>query len=187
MFAKTFRNTLIASSLLVSASLLAGPAAMAEDPEPVGGPVSGVIAAISTISFDPPESAAALTRGDSNVSFPMGTLDITNNNPDGWKLDVASATGGVLRFTHNEVDYEIPYQNLTVGAIPGGTIAAFTPTAGATATTTIPLVDATRHDDVATGVTGVPVSATLANVVTTLPAGTYTDTITFTLTSKDAP
>ena len=94
MLSTSFRNTLIASTLLVGASILTGTAALAADPAPVvtdPGTVEGTIAGVSEMTFDAPVSAA-LAAG----TFQMGTLDIHNNDPQGWTLDVASGNGGRL-------------------------------------------------------------------------------------------
>ena len=176
MFAKTFRNSLLASSLLIGASLLVGPAAMAE---PSGGEVSGTVAPISTVTFTP-TTETAITAGDAVAAYPMGTLAIQNNSNAGWTLDVRSANGGELRNVVGETTYKIEYTNLTSAPVDGATI---TPVTFASAITDIELIDAVYDNAVAAGVSNVAVTAAIA-ADQHVPAGTYTDTVTFTLTSK---
>ena len=178
MFAKTFRNSLLASSLLIGASLLVGPAAMA-NPATDGGAASGEIEVVNTIVFDPVVDAP-ITRGES-VSFDLGTLDVTNNHANGWTLEVESTNGGVLRV--GEDGATISYTNVTTGAMGASNA---TPRTLATAEQKYMLHDSDFDSAVAAGVTGVAVSATLTNTHQA-PTGIYSDTLTFTLTSKDAP
>lgn len=168
MFAKTFRNALVASSLLIGASLLAGPAAMAQE-------VSGTVAPISSATFTG-TTGTAIVAGTAVSAYPMGSLAIQNNAPAGWTLTVASANGGKLNFGANSITYTA----LTTAAIAGATITPATMTVAATAAT---VIDAAYNADVADGVTGVAVTAAIAaNQI--VPAGTYSDTLTFTLASK---
>ncbi|MGI8935141.1 MAG: hypothetical protein ACR2FS_13815, partial [Phormidesmis sp.] len=92
MFAKTFRNTLVASSLLIGASLLVGPAALAAGDS---GVVTGTVAAVNAITFTP-ATGTAITGGAAVPAYPMGTLDVQDNAAAGWLLEVSSANGGEL-------------------------------------------------------------------------------------------
>lgn len=172
MFAQTFRNTLVASSLLIGASLLAGPAAQAQVS---GGVVSGDVSALSTILFTP-TTGTTITGGAAVAAYPMGSLAITNNDPDGWTLDVASTNGGELQFGANSITYTA----LTTAAIAGATV---TPVNLAAAGVDEEVITANYDIDVADGVTAVAVTAAVA-AGQYVPAGTYSDTLTFTLTSK---
>jgi hypothetical protein len=190
MFAKTFRNTLVSSSLLVGASLLAGPAAQAQI---ANGEVGGSIAPISTLTFTLPAAAALtpLTAG----SFAMGSLNVRNNDPQGWIVVVTSTNAGELQnqAATTPANVYITYSDLTVA----DSLAAFdaTPLLADPALVSQTLVDAPHTEAVATAVVNSAVSATIAATGTVdggttsvalagLPTGTYTDTLTFTLTSK---
>jgi hypothetical protein len=190
MFAKTFRNTLIASSLLVGASLLAGPAALAQT---ASGEVGGNIAPISTLTFTLPTAAASTTL--TTGSFAMGSLNVRNNDPQGWTVVVTSTNAGELQNQDatTPANVYITYSDLTVA----DSLAAFdaTPLLADPALVSQPLVDAPHTAAVAAAVVNSAVSATIEVVGTVdgggtpvalagLPAGTYTDTLTFTLTSK---
>jgi hypothetical protein len=191
MFAKTFRNSLVASSLLVGASLISGPAAVAQVTD--GGQVGGNIAPISTLSFTDPTAAVStpLTTG----SFPMGGLNIQNNDPQGWTVTVTSTNAGELQNQDatTPTDVYVTYSDLTVA----DALAAFgaTPSLADPALANETLVDAPYTEAVAAAVVTSAVSATIATTGTvddgttsvafaSLPTGTYTDTLTFTLTSK---
>lgn len=172
MFAKTFRNSLVASSLLIGASLLAGPA-MAQVSD--GDVVSGDVTPINAITFVG-TTGTTITGGAAVAAYPMGSLTLQNNAGAGWTLDVASANGGELQYLTNS----ITYTDLTTAAIAGATV---TPVDLATAATDEEVIDAAYNIDVADGVTGVAVTAAIA-AGQYVPAGTYSDTLTFTLTSK---
>lgn len=172
MFTKNFRNSLVASGLLIGASLLAGPAALAASDN---GVVSGDVTAVNTIDFTG-TTGTAITGGAAVSAYPIGTLTIQNNDPDGWTLDVASANGGKLKFGSNV----ITYTDLTTAAIAGATV---TPVDLTTPATDEEVIDAAYNVDVADGVTNVAVTAAIA-AGQFVPAGTYSDTLTFTQTSK---
>ena len=183
MFAKTFRNSLLASSLLIGTSLLVGPAAMADESGPTNvssGSSSGEIEVISTIEFTP-NANGEINRAVSSPNYDLGTLAVTNNNYHGWILEVASANGGQLVIEGG--GHEIEYTAVTTGGIGASEATARTL---ANANTEYQLHDFGFDSEVANGVTGVPVTATLGNTQN-VPAGVYSDTLTFTLTSKDAP
>jgi hypothetical protein len=190
MFAKTFRNTLIASSLLVGASLLAGPAALAQT---ASGEVGGNIAPISTLTFTLPTAAASTTL--TTGSFAMGSLNVRNNDPQGWTVVVTSTNAGELQNQDatTPANVYITYSDLTVA----DSLAAFgaTPSLADPTLASQTLVDAPHTEAVATAVVNSAVSATIAATGTVdggttsvalagLPTGTYTDTLSFTLTSK---
>ncbi|WP_017302084.1 hypothetical protein [Nodosilinea nodulosa] len=175
MFAKAFRNTLIASSLLIGASLLAGPAALAATDN---GVVSGDVQAVNTITFTP-TTGTAITGGAAEPAYPIGTLDVQDNAANGWTLDVQSLNGGQLVNTVTPTDV-IAYDTLTTANIGASTATPVNFVAPAT--------DYTLHDSafdatVAAGVTNVSVTANIA-AGQFVPVGTYADTLTFTLTSK---
>lgn len=174
MFAKTFRNTLVASSLLIGASLLAGPAALAATDN---GEVTGTVAAVNTITFNP-TTGTAITGGAAVPAYPMGTLDLQDNAAAGWTLNVQSLNGGQLRKVGSPTDL-ITYTQLKTGNIGSSTSASVDL---ATAATNEQLHNSLYDPAVAAGVTGVAVTADIA-VGQFVPVGTYADTLTFTLTS----
>jgi len=174
MLTKTFRNTLVASSLLMGSSLLVSLPALAQVSD--GDTVGGTVQAVNTIDFVPTATTQAITGGAAVTDFSMGTLSIQNNDPDGWTLNVQSANAGKLMFNTNQ----IAYTGLEIGAIAGATPAAVTLS---TANTDEEILNAVYDVDVADGVTGVTVTADIASGQF-VPAGLYTDTLTFTLTSK---
>ncbi|MFH7243460.1 MAG: hypothetical protein ACHWZW_11475 [Spirulina sp.] len=166
------RNTLIASTLLVSASLLVGPAAFAQVSD--NGEVSGEVQEVNTITFAP-ATLTEITSGAAVASYPMGNLTIQNNAAAGWDLEVQSLNGGKLV----NGAQSITYTDLTVAAIAGATI---TPVDLATAATDELLATAPYSTEVAGEITRA-VTATMA-ADQFVPVGVYTDTLTFTLTSK---
>ncbi len=176
MFAKTFRNTLLASSLLIGASLLAGPAALAASDS---GEVTGTVAAVNAITFAP-ATGTVITGGAAETAYPMGTLDVQDNTANGWLLEVSSLNGGELVNTVTSADV-IAYTQLTTGAI--GTASTATPVTFVAAATDYSLNSSAFNAAVATGVTLVPVTANIA-ANQFVPVGTYADTLTFTLTSQ---
>ena len=175
MSVKTFRNTLIASSLLIGASLLVGPAALAAGDT---GEVTGTVAAVNAITFTP-ATGTAITGGAAVPAYPMGTLDVQDNAAAGWTLEVQSLNGGQLVNTVTPTDV-IAYTQLTTANVGAS---AATPVDFALAATDYPLHDSAFDAAVAAGVTGVNVTADIA-AGQFIPVGTYADTLTFTLTSK---
>ena len=175
MFAKNFRNTLVASSLLISASLLAGPAALADTDS---GEVTGTVQAINTVVFTP-ATGTAITGGAAVPAYPIGTLAVQDNAAAGWTLGVSSLNGGELVNTVTPADV-IAYTQLTTAAIGASTA---TPVDFVAAATNYELHDSIFDAAVAEGVTGVAVTAEIA-AGQFVPVGTYADTLTFTLTSK---
>lgn len=175
MFAKIFRNSLVASSLLVGASLIAGPAALA-------GPndVSGTIAEISTVAFDGTEGTAIIT-GTAATSYPIGSLTVRDNRSAGWGLTVSSANGGKL--VHTNATDSITYTALTTPIIGSSTA---TPVNLVAPNAALRLHNSDFNSTVAApaGVT-VNVTANLGTPSEALPAGTYSDTLTFTMVTKN--
>ncbi|MEA5448722.1 hypothetical protein VB780_09105 [Leptolyngbya sp. CCNP1308] len=175
MFAKTFRNTLIASSLLVGASLLAGPAALAATDN---GEATGTVQAVNTIDFTP-ATGTAITGGAAELAYPMGTLALQDNATAGWTLEVSSLNGGKLLHTVTPANV-IAYTQLTTDDLGASTA---TPVDFVAAATNYELHDSLFDAVVAEGVTGIAVTAEIA-AGQWVPVGTYADTLTFTLTSK---
>ncbi|PZV18516.1 MAG: hypothetical protein DCF21_08130 [Leptolyngbya sp.] len=175
MFAKTFRNTLVASTLLIGASLLAGPAALAATST---GTANGTVSAVNAITFTG-TTGTAITGGAAVGAYPMGSLALQDNSAGGWKLEVSSLNGGKLVNTITATDV-IAYTQLTTGAIGAATI---TPVDFVAATTNYQLSLSAFDGAVAAGVTGVAVTADIAGSQF-VPVGTYADTLTFTLTSQ---
>lgn len=175
MFAKTFRNTLVASSLLIGASLLAGPAALAATDS---GEVTGTVAAVNTVTFTP-TTGTAITGGAAVGAYPMGSLALQDNSAGGWKLEVSSLNGGKLVNTVTPTDL-INYTQLTTANVGAS---AATPVNFVAATTNYQLHLSAYDAAVAAGVTGVNVTAAIA-ANQFVPVGTYADTLTFTLTSQ---
>ncbi|MFQ4137364.1 hypothetical protein PGN35_013690 [Nodosilinea sp. PGN35] len=176
MVAKIFRHALFASSLLIGASLLAGPAALAQDTS--GGQVSGSVQAINEVTFTP-TTGTAITGGEAVAAYPIGALAVQDNGAAGWILEVSSENGGRLVNTVTPADF-IEYTDLTTGAIGASTATARTL---AVADQDYELHDSAFDAAVAAGVTGVNVTAAIA-ADQFVPVGTYADTLTFTLTSK---
>ncbi|WP_156119720.1 hypothetical protein [Leptolyngbya sp. KIOST-1] len=176
MVVKTFRNTLIASSVLFGASLIAGSAAMAA-PATDDGTVTATVAEINAISFE--GATTAFVSGSAVPAFAMGTLDVRNNASAGWTLGMSSANGGRLINTATPA-HVITYTALTTGDIGASTATAVTPTV---ATPSGQLHNSAFDAAVSAGVTGVNVTASIA-AGQFVPVGSYTDTLTFTLTSK---
>ncbi|MGG6241889.1 hypothetical protein ACQ4N7_24980 [Nodosilinea sp. AN01ver1] len=174
MFAKTFRNTLVASSLLVGASLIAGPAVLAATDNDT---VTATVAEVNTINFV--AATTAFTGGAAAPTFAMGNLDVQNNAALGWTLDVSSGNGGKLVNTVTPA-HAITYTQLTTANIGASVATPVTPTV---ATPSGQLHTSAFDATVAAGVTGVAVTANIA-ANQFVPVGSYTDTLTFTLTSK---
>lgn len=171
------RNTLIASTLLIGASILIIPNAMAaDDPDPASGDgqVSSTVELINRVTFAPATTTTVKPVTElTNTSFPLGTVTIRNNDPAGWNLNVASANDGLLEFgTHT-----LSYSTITLAPTDNITETPVNPTTGGL------LATGDFSARVAGGTEAINVSA-LLTVPTTVAAGQYTDTLTFTLTSK---
>ena len=180
MLSTSFRNTLIASTLLVGASILVSPAAFAGSVSDDDS-VSGTIQPINEVVFTGRQTVSNLTPGQASTpAFLMGSVHVHNNHGSGWTLSAASANAGKLQYTHAATSntYSISYTNLAVATAPGQT--SNTPFASPTATAA-QVVGADYSAGAAAGV-DLDVTATIGDVGHP-PAGTYTDTITFTLTS----
>lgn len=177
MFAKTFRNSLLASSLLIGASLLIAPVAMAaEDDLSVNddGDVTGVVHLINEITFAPAEPTP-IVADTGATGFVMGELSLRNNHANGWTLSVESANEGKLI----NGDHVIEYTNLIADSVEGETTNNFVnPATGGS------LIVADYTAAVAAGVDEVQVKADIASGQH-VPAGEYTDTLTFTLESEN--
>lgn len=174
MLSTSFRNTLIASTLLVGASILVSPAAFAGN----SGQVSGTIAEINVVNFTAPSNATVTVGQGFTDNFSLGSVTIQNNDPDGWNLSVASANSGNLKL--GITSHVIPYSAINLGDVPGVTETT-TPVSPADANPAL-LSTAPFSTTVASGTTAINLTATLT--VPNVPAGQYTDTLTFTLTSK---
>lgn len=179
------RNTLIASTLLVGASLLVGPAAMAaNDPVSVddGDTVSATVELINVVTFTPEPAPTTLKPEEalSNVSLSLGSVTLRNNSAGGWELKVASANNGTLNSAVGGTTYELPYGAITLAAATG--VTPSTPVAATTAGAV--LATGVFSTAVAGGTDPIAVTATITSAATTVPAGSYTDTLTFTLTAK---
>ena len=173
MFAKTFRNSLLASSLLIGASLLVGPAAMA-DPDPV----TAVINEVNEVSFVPEMLDREIDQDATESNFPLGTLIIQNNNVNGWELEVRSENNGELRLDGTSNTHKIAYGTLTLESdFPESSTDTITPND----------TDALfASGDYSTAVAGEESRVVRSTLVTgNLPAGTYSDILVFTLTSKE--
>lgn len=176
MFAKTFRNTLFASSLLIGASLLTGPAALAD-----ADGVSGVISEVSTVTFLGTEGTP-ITTGTPMPAYPLGNITVRDNRSAGWGLTVSSLTGGKLLHTNGTTS--ITYTQLTTSADIGVSVA--TPVDLVTTNAALRLHNSVFNSAVAApGGVQVNVTADLGTPATNLPAGTYSDTLTFTMVTKE--
>jgi len=165
------RRFTIASILLIGASFVVSPVARANS-DTVGGTVN----AVNTVTFTGAGTAGAIDVAAGATDFVLGDIDIQNNDPDGWTLNVQSANGGKLMFNTNE----ITYTGLNIDAIAGATI---TPVNLAVANTDEEIITAAYDAAVAAGVSNVSVHADIAGSQH-VPAGIYTDTLTFTITNK---
>lgn len=177
MFAKIFRNTLVASTLLIGTSLFVIPAALAA-PVADDGDVQGNVSEINSIGFAPQSSA--IVPGVAQAEFSIGTLTIQNNAAAGWTLDVESENGGYLLEDIQGVPgtHTIPYTALTVATVAGAAHSSVSPTVE---TPSGRLITAVYDLDVANEV-GVGVTANIGAQY--VPVGLYTDNLTFTLTSR---
>lgn len=173
MFATSFRNTLIASTLLVGASLLAGPAAMAaEDTDTVTGTVSTV----TSVNFV--GTGGTITPGVAVPAFTMGDLTIQNNTAGTWNLTVSSLNAGNLENAGGTVS--IPYTNLDVADIGG---IDFTAVASPSVAAQDLALAAPFNTTVAGGATSA-VTASISAAASSVQADVYTDSLTFTLTAN---
>lgn len=190
MLSTSFRNTLIASTLLVGASILVSPAAFAQD----SGQVGGTIETVNELTFTAPvDLSADLTSG----TLGMGSLTIRNNDPDGWTLQVRSANAGKLHrstgsgITDIAATTYIPYTALTAtGAPSGATTTSLATITGTDANFVVAPYSVAFADSDGDAIT---ISATLSNGTfggdsavarAGMPAGEYKDTLYFTLTSN---
>ncbi|WOD41166.1 hypothetical protein [Nodosilinea sp. E11] len=181
MFAKTFRNTLIASGVLVGASLIAGPAALAApdaDPATSAGAAnstSATVELINRVTFVPALTTTVQpVTTQTDMAFPLGTVAIRNNHVNGWNLNVASANSGKLKMG---TTHELSYSAITLAETADITEAIINPASGGI------LGTGDFSARVAGGTEAINVSASLT-VPSNVAAGVYTDTLTFTLTSK---
>lgn len=167
MIAKTFRNTLVASSLLVGTSLLIGSAALAEE-------ISGDVPIYREAVLSPTE---IVIDTDDAIAATFGTLFIRDNSAAGWKLTVTSANGGLLENgTHG-----IAYTGLTTDDVNGVQANALTLAEGVAGTL---FATQSYSNAVSTGVT-VDLTADIAvDARKGVPSGVYTDTLTFTMSAQ---
>ncbi|QQE67580.1 hypothetical protein GFS31_42930 (plasmid) [Leptolyngbya sp. BL0902] len=100
-------------------------------------------------------------------------MTIRNNNPDGWDLNVASTNEGLLKFG----SHTLSYSAITLANTDDITETSVNPITGGLLATGV------FSARVAGGTEAINVSALLA-VPADVAAGEYTDTLTFTLTSK---
>ena len=187
MFAKTFRNSLLASSLLIGASLLVGPAAMADGPHTDSDDITANVPVYREVGFSP--SAQLSLDSDAAVSaHEVGTLYIRDNDPSGWSLQVSSANGG--KFVHEDNDDEIVYTALRVDGNVGGNESAsltLSPAVGeGTENTGMLFTNAAYHTDVSDGVDNISLLVDIAEDARKgISAGDYSDTLTFTMMAND--
>jgi hypothetical protein len=120
MFAKTFRNTLIASTLVIAGAALATPAhaGLTDDV-----PLEGTVASTTAITATPTGAAGALNLGGegaaaNNVVVNVATLDILSNNTAGVRV-TATAAGSLTSLASTEaLAYRVRID--AVGATPDG-------------------------------------------------------------------
>lgn len=178
MLNATFRRILIASGLLIGASLVLSPSAMADS---ANGNTSGTVDPINNVDYTPP-AGATLNPSAGNADMGFGSLFIQNNDNDGWTLTVDSTNNGTLVDAVSSA--VIPYSNLdfvdaTSGTplgnqsavdVSGAAIQVYGPTSLTCADSTGCTVNL-RADVSAGDIDG-------------KPAGTYSDTLTFVLTNR---
>ena len=182
MFAKTFRNSLLASSLLIGASLLVGPAAMADDPEvsSEATDVGGSINLINSIDFD--TTSHGFERVITANTFELGVLKIQNNNPTGWSLAVTSENGALVNVDNNSET--IAYTKLALAAPTGVTLTTYE-TGALTAEQSQVLAAAGFNSIVAGAVSDFTLTAHTPADLSSVASGEYRDTLSFTLTSNE--
>lgn len=169
MSIKAILRTIIASGLVVGAVAALSPAAFAVDTD--GGNQSGEVPVIETVDYTPGGSLAIVpntAQPDTN----FGSVNVQSNANNGWTLAVASTNGSLLK---NGAIASIAY-TLKVG---GAAVNVSTPAAPVTALS--PTVLTAAADP---GV-DYPVLGSIAAADSNgKPSGTYSDTLTFTLTNK---
>ena len=119
MFAKTFRNTLIASTLVIAGAALATPANAQELQQDVDVPLSGEVASSTQIFAFPTPESMDLDLGGEGLATPgvvenVARLDIVSNNFDGVMV---TATADSLLTSTDSTD-TLAYQVMIASAEP---------------------------------------------------------------------
>lgn len=168
----TVSRFLIASGLLLGTSAVLAPVAIAATDN---GVVSGTVDAINNVTYTPPAGFTLNpTTGNTDQSF--GSVVIQDNSNAGWTLTVDSANSSNL----NHATYgNIAYTGLEANG-PGVTNLALDVSSAAA---TIRDVSALTCADAA-GCTYTLTADIASGAIDSMAAGVYTDTLTFTLTSK---
>lgn len=172
MSIKSILRTVIASGFVVGAFAALSPAAFAAD-NISGGDVTGNITAIQHTAYTAATTATTIVPNTDQSNLDFGSVNVQSNANNGWTLAVASANGSSLK---NGSIGTIAYA-LQVDGVP--VTGLTTPAASVTAK------DVSGLTASATGGANYAVTGAIAATASNgQPAGTYTDTLTFTLTNK---
>jgi hypothetical protein len=169
MTIQTIRRTFIASGIALGAVAAAfSPAAFAASN---AGDQSGSITTIETVAYTP-ATVFTITPNATMTDQSFGSVNVQSNSNTGWKLEVASTNGSFLK---NGAIATIPY-SLTVGGVSTNVSTAAAP---------VVAKNVAILTDAGSGGGNYPVLGTLTATDTNgKPAGTYVDTLTFTLTNQ---
>jgi hypothetical protein len=169
MSIQTIRRAFIASGIALGAvAAVFSPAAFAATS---AGEQAGSITSVETVLYTP-AAVFTITPNLTMTDQSFGVVNVQSNSVTGWNLQVASTNGSTL---NNGAIATIPY-TLTVGGATTNVGTAATPV---TAQSFAVLTNA------ATGGGNYSVLGTIAALDTNgKPSGTYTDTLTFTLTNQ---
>lgn len=179
MSIKTILRTVIASGFVVGTVAALSPAAFAVD-NVSGGGVSGGIAPIEKVTFTS-GSAVTVDPVSGMTASVLGSVKVQSNDYDGWKLQVKSANGAKLidAVSTAQIIYSLGVgsytPNVSVAATDVDVMTEPTSTGGAN-----PRCAIADTAECAYNVKGTITAGNAAGK----PAGTYSDTLTFTLTNQ---
>jgi hypothetical protein len=168
MSIQTILRTLIASGVVVGAVAALSPVAFAATDNDTQ---SGSITAIETVNYTAGGSLTIVPNTAQNDTN-FGSVNVQSNANGGWILAVASTNGSILK---NGAIADIAYTL----KVDGAGVDVSTPA------TPITAKDVSVLTAAGTGGVNYPVLGTIAAADSNgKPAGTYSDTLTFTLTNK---
>jgi|JI81BgreenRNA_FD_contig_101_391416_length_687_multi_12_in_0_out_0_1 hypothetical protein len=175
-FASISGRTILAIGLTSATVLALAPSAKAADPSPSGAEVGGNLEQIETIAFTSSTGTGArvaLTKTGALAiaNTKLGSLKVVSNNPDGFTVTVASTNKLLLK----QGSYSIAY-TLTRGTANDPIV--FTDDVGAVVDPVFTPAYAAEN-----GVTeDIKINTTASTH--SIPAGEYTDTLTFSYVGK---